>query len=101
MWRSDWQCTYCNRILDIVYGANRGLETEYRENGRVRLGANDTREKLGIEIGLTVCERPFSAVASGALWELDGDPFHQLIVAYAKSNAVTPLMISDERVRDL
>jgi len=40
------------------------------KDGRVRLGANDIRESWGGEIGLSVCERPFSALASGELGKI-------------------------------
>jgi len=65
-----------------------------------RLGATDILEKLRREIGLGVCERPFSAVTSVALGESwTRDPFDRMIVAHAKSNGVSPLITSDERIR--
>ena len=77
------------------------LELQYlSEIGRVRLGAHDILDKLRVEIGLAVCERPFPdviAIANGEGWTRD--PFDRVIVAQARSNGVAPLLTADEKVR--
>ena len=77
------------------------LELQYlTEIGRLRLGAHDILDKLRVEIGLAVCERPFSdviAIATGEAWTRD--PFDRVIVAQAKSNGVAPLLTADEKIR--
>ena len=78
-----------------------GLELQYlHEIGRLRLGAADILEKLRREIDLRVCNLPFFDVTSIAFGEgWTRDPFDRMIVAHAKSNAVSPLITSDEKIR--
>jgi PIN domain nuclease of toxin-antitoxin system len=69
------------------------------EVGRFKPGARKILEDLSGDIGLTVCELPFSRVAGAALdlsWVRD--PFDRLIVANAKA-ARAPLVTKDEMIR--
>ena len=77
------------------------VELQYlNEIRRVRLGAKEILDKLSREIGLAVCSWPFQDVAFTALGETwTRDPFDRTIVAHAKSNGVSPLITSDEKIR--
>ena len=77
-----------------------GLELQYlHEIGRLRIGGAEILEKLRMEIDLRTCDKPFhevAAVAYGENWTRD--PFDRMIVAQAKSNGVSPLISSDEKI---
>ncbi len=77
------------------------LEIEFlHEIGRLRIGAAPIMEKLQLEIGLTVCDKPFSHIVENAWTEKwTRDPFDRLIVAHAMMNGVAPLITSDEKIR--
>lgn len=56
--------------------------------------------QLRTQIGLRVCEHPFSAIVETALLESwTRDPFDRVIVAHARSNAYSTLVTSDEKIR--
>jgi len=77
------------------------VELEYLyEIRRVIVKPQDILFKLGAEIGLTVCDHPFPAIAEMALRETwTRDPFDRIIVAHARSNGVAPLVTRDEWIR--
>jgi PIN domain nuclease of toxin-antitoxin system len=55
--------------------------------------------KLGVEIGMTVCDHPFPIIAETALGETwTRDPFDRIIVAHAKANGAAPLLTKDELI---
>ena len=67
---------------------------------RVKLQWREVEAKLGGEIGLQVCEQPFTRVCQFAIEESwTRDPFDRIIVAQAKANGLAPLISSDERIR--
>ncbi len=76
------------------------VELEYLyEIGRIIVKPQEILVKLGIEIGLTVCDHPFPAIAEMALGESwTRDPFDRIIVAHAKSNGGAPLLTKDEQI---
>jgi PIN domain nuclease of toxin-antitoxin system len=77
------------------------LELEYlREAGRIRLPARDIQRKVEHELGVRLCDLPFSAIVSAALDESwTRDPFDRLIVANAKANGFAWLISADESIR--
>ncbi len=77
------------------------VELEYLyEIGRVVVKPQEILVKLGAEIGLTVCDHPFPAIAEMALRESwTRDPFDRIIVAHARSNGAAPLVTKDELIR--
>ena len=78
------------------------LEFEYMsEIGRSALRAQDVLRKLEQELGVRVCDLPFSDVARAALDEKwTRDPFDRIIVAQAKVNGLAPLISSDEEIAE-
>jgi PIN domain nuclease of toxin-antitoxin system len=77
------------------------LELEYlHEIKRSRLPARDIQHKVEHELGVSLCDLPFPAIASAALDEKwTRDPFDRMIVANAKANGFAPLISSDETIR--
>lgn len=77
------------------------VELEYLyEIRRIIVKPQDILVKLGAEIGLTVCDHPFPAIAEMALGESwTSDPFDRIIVAHARSNGAAPLLTRDELIR--
>ena len=77
------------------------LELQYLyEIGRVAEPARTVLDALGPEIGLKVCELPFSRVAEAALdlgWTRD--PFDRLIVAHSLARSA-PLLTRDRAIHD-
>lgn len=76
------------------------LELEFlHEIRRLKPAALDLMAALSAEIGVRVCDLPFSHVVNEALSEKWGrDPFDRLIVAQAKANS-SPLVSKDETLR--
>jgi PIN domain nuclease of toxin-antitoxin system len=76
------------------------LELEYlHEIKRIRVPAARILGSLSTEIGLTLCNMPFSEVVRQALEERwTRDPFDRLIVAQAKANDAT-LITRDRAMR--
>jgi PIN domain nuclease of toxin-antitoxin system len=76
------------------------LEIEYlHERNKLTVGGRAIISALTRDIGLSVCELAFAAVAESALglrWTRD--PFDRLIVAHAAANDA-PLLTKDERIR--
>ena len=57
--------------------------------------------QLEAQVGLRVCEHPFSAVMRAAPLETwTGDPFDRVIVAHARSNGYAPQLTSDSRIQE-
>lgn len=77
------------------------LELEYLyECKRIKLPARDIQRKVEHELGVRLCEFPFSTVAGAALDEKwTRDPFDRIIVANAKANGFAWLISADETVR--
>ena len=77
------------------------VELEYLyEIRRIIIKPQDILVKLAAEIGLTVCDHPFPAIAEMALGETwTRDPFDRIIVAHAKSNGAAPLLTKDALIR--
>jgi PIN domain nuclease of toxin-antitoxin system len=75
------------------------LELEFLyEIRRLKTAATKLISGLAEQIGLRICELPFSVVVNHALSEKWGrDPFDRLIVANAKANNA-PLLTRDERI---
>jgi len=74
------------------------LEILY-ELKRTRFPARDLFEKVAQEVGLRLCDLPFSTVASAALNESwTRDPFDRMIVAQAKANGFAWLITSDQQI---
>jgi len=85
---------------DLLVSAAVLLELEFLHEIR-RLVATGPRlvSALSEQIGLRICDLPFSTVAHYAVAEKWGrDPFDRLIVANAKANHA-PLVTKDERIR--
>ena len=76
------------------------VELEYLyEIRRIIIKPQEILVKLAAEIGLTVCDHPFPAIAEMALGETwTSDPFDRIIVAHAKSNGAAPLVTRDEMI---
>ena len=77
------------------------LELEYLcEIGRILISSQDVIIKLGAELGVSVCNRPFQeivAVAKQEKWTRD--PFDRIIVSHAKQNGLAPLISADEDIQ--
>ena len=89
------------RVADVRISPMAVVELEYLyEIRRIIIKPQDILVKLGSEIGLTVCDHPFPAIAEMALGEnWTRDPFDRIIVAHAKSNGAAPLLTKDETIR--
>jgi PIN domain nuclease of toxin-antitoxin system len=77
------------------------LELEYLyEIKRSKRSARDIQYKVEHEIGVRLCDLPFTTIASAALDEKwTRDPFDRLIVANAKANGFAWLISADEQMR--
>jgi PIN domain nuclease of toxin-antitoxin system len=74
------------------------LELLY-EIKRIKRPARDIQNKVEHELGVRLCDLPFSTVASAALEEKwTRDPFDRLIVANAKANGFAWLISADEQM---
>ena len=84
---------------DLLVSPATVLEFELlHEIGRLRVSAEKLLAILESEIGLRVCDLPFSEIVTHALKESwTRDPFDRLIVANAKA-AGAPLVTKDERI---
>lgn len=84
---------------DLLVSPAAVLELELlHEIGRLKTPANRLVNGLGEQIGLRVCELPFSSVVQYALAEKWGrDPFDRLIVANARANDAS-LITKDQRI---
>lgn len=76
------------------------LELEYlHEIGRLEPRARQVAAALGSDLGLRICDLPFSTVVERALEEKwSRDPFDRLIVAQAKARNAA-LVTKDARIR--
>jgi PIN domain nuclease of toxin-antitoxin system len=88
-------------IADLLLSPMVLLELEYLyELKRIKLAARDIQRKIEHELGIRLCELPFSAIVSAAVDEKwTRDPFDRLIVANAKANGLAPLISADEAIR--
>ncbi|MGD0830756.1 MAG: PIN domain-containing protein [Terracidiphilus sp.] len=86
---------------ELLFSAMAYLELEYlHELGKTKFSARDLLEKVNHEINLSLCDLPFSTIASAALDEKwTRDPFDRLIVANAKANGFAWLITADEAIR--
>jgi PIN domain nuclease of toxin-antitoxin system len=89
-------------IGDVRVSPMAVIELQYLyEIRRIIVSPSEILMKLGVEIGLTVCDHPFPIIAEIALGEnWTRDPFDRIIVAHAKANGVAPLLTSDEMIRN-
>lgn len=85
---------------DLLISATVLLELEYLyEAQRIKLPARDIQNKVEHELGVGLCDLPFSAIAAVALDEKwTRDPFDRLIVANAKANGFASLISADEEI---
>jgi PIN domain nuclease of toxin-antitoxin system len=76
------------------------VELEYlHEAGWIRLAARDIQRKIEHELGVRLCDLPFSMIVDAALGESwTRDPFDRLIVAHAKANGFSYLISADEEI---
>lgn len=86
---------------DLLLSPMAFLELEYlHELKKTKLSARDLLRKLEQEIGVRLCDLPFSTIAGAALDEKwTRDPFDRLIVANAKANGFAWLISADEAIR--
>ena len=85
---------------DLFFSAMVLLEIEYLyEIKRTKRPARDIQGKVENELGVRLCDLPFSAIASAALDEKwTRDPFDRLIVANAKANGFAWLISADSEI---
>ena len=83
---------------ELLLSAMAFLELEYlHELGRTKFRAGDLLKKVEYELGVKLCDLPFSTIANAALDEKwTRDPFDRLIVANAKANGFAWLITADE-----
>ncbi len=86
---------------DLLFSPMVLLELEFLyEIKRSKRPARDIRQKVEYELGVRLCEIPFSEIAGAALEEKwTRDPFDRLIVANAKANGFAWLISADEAMR--
>ncbi len=77
------------------------VELEYLyEIQRSKVPAVQVTAKLQAELGIEVCDYPFSKVAYAAIGESwTRDAFDRIIVAHAKANGMAPLITADEHIQ--
>ncbi len=77
------------------------LELQYlHEIGKILQPPQVLFNQLESQIGLRLCNHPFSSVVQTALFETwTRDPFDRMIVAHAKANGYAPLVTSDGKIR--
>jgi PIN domain nuclease of toxin-antitoxin system len=85
---------------DLLFSPMVLLEFEFLyEIKRLRQPARDIQRKVEYELGLRLCDLPFSAITGAALDEKwTRDPFDRLIVANAKANGLAWLISADEEI---
>jgi PIN domain nuclease of toxin-antitoxin system len=88
------------RQADLLFSPMVLLELEYLyEIKRSKRPARDIQTKVEHDLGVRVCDLPFSTIAGGALDEKwTRDPFDRLIVANAKANGFAWLISADEEI---
>jgi PIN domain nuclease of toxin-antitoxin system len=86
---------------DLYFSPMVLLELEYLyEIKRSKRPARDIQSKVEHELGVRLCDLPFSTIASAALDEKwTRDPFDRMIVANAKANGFAYLVSSDDTIR--
>ena len=85
---------------DLLFSPMVLIELEYLyEIKRIKRTARDIQIKVEHDLGVRLCDLPFSTVASAALDEKwTRDPFDRLIVANAKANGFAWLISADEEI---
>jgi PIN domain nuclease of toxin-antitoxin system len=85
---------------DLLFSPMVLVELEYLyEIKRIKRTARDIQSKVEHDLGVRLCDLPFSNVASAALDEKWArDPFDRLIVANAKANGFAWLISADEEI---
>jgi PIN domain nuclease of toxin-antitoxin system len=85
---------------DLLFSQMVLLELEFLyEIKRSKRPARDIQNKVEHELGVRLCDLPFSEIASAALDEKwTRDPFDRLIVANAKANGFAWLISADEAI---
>ena len=85
---------------DLLFSPMVLLELELlHEIRRIKRPARDIQSKVEHELGVRLCDLPFSTISSAALDEKwTRDPFDRLIVANAKANGFAPLISADEAI---
>lgn len=85
---------------DLLFSPMVLLELEYLyEIKRSKRPARDIQTKVEYDLGVRVCDLPFSTIAGAALDEKwTRDPFDRLIVANAKANGFAWLISADEEM---
>jgi len=85
---------------DLLFSPMVLVELEYLyEIKRIKRTARDIQIKVEHDLGVRLCDLPFSTVASAALDEKwTRDPFDRLIVANAKANGFAWLISADEEI---
>jgi PIN domain nuclease of toxin-antitoxin system len=88
-------------MAELLLPAMAFLELEYlHELGKTKFPARDLLKKIEHEVGLRVCDLPFSTIAGAALDEKwTRDPFDRLIVANAKAKGFAWIISADEQMR--
>lgn len=90
------------RSADLLFSPIVLLELEYLyEVKRGILSSRDIQRKTEQELGIRVCDLPFSEIVGAALNEQwTRDPFDRLIVANAKANGFAPLISADGKIAE-
>lgn len=108
LWLSEGSLAGLNSKIDrlleeaeLLFSSMVLLELELLyEIKRSKRPARDVQSKVEDELGVRVCELPFSRIAGAALDEKwTRDPFDRLIVANAKANGFAWLISADEQIR--
>jgi PIN domain nuclease of toxin-antitoxin system len=86
---------------DLLFSPMVLLELEFLyEINRSKRPARDIQRKVEHEIGVRLCDLPFSTISGAALDEKwTRDPFDRMIVANAKANGFAWLISADEKMR--
>jgi PIN domain nuclease of toxin-antitoxin system len=86
---------------DLLYSPMVYFELELLyEIKRIKQSARDIQRKVEYELGVRLCDLPFSVISAAALDEKwTRDPFDRLIVANAKANGFAWLITADEPIR--
>lgn len=88
------------RQADLLFSPMVLLELEYLYDIKhSKLPARDIQNKVEHELGVRLCDLPFSTIVSAAFDERwTRDPFDRLIVANAKANGFAWLISADEEI---
>ncbi len=87
--------------MDLLISPMVLLELEYlfEIKRETRLSAEDIERKLEYELGVQVCSLSFTSIARKAAREKwTRDPFDRIIVAHARTNALSALISADRLI---